>query len=196
MIQPTAAPAPKAPVELVQAFKFIVTLKASPAAKQPATAELGDGFFAECSGLDLEADIQEYLEGGRNDGVIRRVGRVKLVPIVLKRGMFVQAKGADGATAGGAGNQGTGTGASGGYVNTALWDWLTGMVTGTLPIPRYDGMVRALAPTGDREVARWTFTRGLPSKVVGPALHARTGEIAIEELHIVHEGLQLWRPQS
>ena len=33
--------------------------------------------------------MREYLEGGRNDGVVRRVGRVKLVPIVLKRGMFV-----------------------------------------------------------------------------------------------------------
>ena len=46
------------------------------------------GGFAECSGLELEADVKEYLEGGRNDGVVRRVGRVKLVPLVLKRGMF------------------------------------------------------------------------------------------------------------
>ena len=35
------------------------------------------------------------------------------------------------------------------------------------------------------------FDRGLPSKVTGPALNAKTGEIAIEELHIVHEGLRL-----
>jgi phage tail-like protein len=40
-------------------------------------------------------------------------------------------------------------------------------------------------------VARWAFVRGLPAKVTGPQLNARTGEIAIEELHILHEGLRL-----
>jgi hypothetical protein len=28
-------------------------------------------------------------------------------------------------------------------------------------------------------------------KLTGPALNAKTGEIAIEELHIAHEGLKL-----
>ena len=66
------------------------------------------------------------------------------------------------------------------------------------PIPRYNGMVQVLAPNKNspREVARWTFTRGLPSKVTGPSLNAKTGEIAIEELHIIHEGLQLWNPKA
>lgn len=162
-------------VELIQAFRFIVTLTRSPApAPSNAPAELGDGLFAECSGLELEADVRELLEGGRNNGVIRRVGRVKLVPIVLKRGMFVASPG--------------------GYANTQIWDWLTGMVNGGLPIPRYDGMVQVLAPGGKRQVARWTFIRALPSKVTGPSLNGRTGEIAIEELHLVHEGLKLERP--
>ncbi len=166
-------------VELVQAFRFAVTLTASPASQGAAAAELGNGLFAECSGLELEADVREYLEGGRNDGVVRRVGRVKLVPIVLKRGMFV--------------------GSPGGYADTQIWDWLTGMVRGVLPIPRYDGMVQVMSPqtsSRQREVARWIFKRALPSKVTGPALNARTGEIAIEELHLVHEGLQLWSPTS
>lgn len=171
-------------VELVQAFRFAVTLTASAAPRPAAVAQLSNGKFAECSGLELEADVREYLEGGRNDGVVRRVGRVKLVPIVLKRGMFV--------------------GSPGGYADTQLWDWLTGMVRGVLPIPRYNGMVQVLAPKvqmpapnkSSREVARWTFTRGLPSKVTGPSLNAKTGEIAIEELHIVHEGLQLWKPKA
>jgi phage tail-like protein len=51
-----------------------------------------------------------------------------------------------------------------------------------------------LAPNGTREVARWTFLRALPSKVSGPSLNAKTGEIAIEELHLVHEGLRLEGP--
>lgn len=169
---------PQVEVELVQAFRFAVTLTASAAPRPVAVAQLSNGKFAECSGLELEADVREYLEGGRNDGVVRRVGRVKLVPIVLKRGMFV--------------------GSPGGYADTQLWDWLTGMVRGVLPIPRYNGMVQVLAPNKNspREVARWTFTRGLPSKVTGPSLNAKTGEIAIEELHIIHEGLQLWNPKA
>ncbi|HEX4727505.1 MAG TPA: phage tail protein [Jatrophihabitans sp.] len=163
-------------VELVQAFRFKVTLTLSPnsSGSSSGPAELGDGLFAECSGLELEADVRELLEGGRNDGVIRRVGRVKLMPLVLKRGMFLASPG--------------------GYADTAIWDWLTGMVTGTLPIPRYDGLVQVLAPNGSRDVARWTFLRALPSKVSGPALNAKTGEIAIEELHLVHEGLRLEGP--
>lgn len=166
-----------APVELLQAFRFEVTLTLhppdGPSADLP--AQLGNGGFAECTGLDLEADVKEYLEGGRNDGVVRRVGRVKLVPLVLKRGMFV--------------------GSSGGFVDTAVWDWLTGMVTGILPIPRYDGVVAVFDPAKKRTLARWTFDRGLPMKVSGPSLNAKTGEIAVEELHIAHEGLRLEPPR-
>ena len=60
-------------------------------------------------------------------------------------------------------------------------------------MPRYDGLVQVFAPDKSREVARWSFRRGLPSKVTGPSLNATTGEIAVEELHIVHEGLLLVR---
>ncbi|MFK0252415.1 phage tail protein [Streptomyces sp. NPDC090445] len=134
---------------------------------------LGDGGFQECSGLGLEADLREYAEGGANDAVVRRVGRVRLQPLVLRRGMLAAT--------------------DGGSADTALWDWLHGMVAGGGPVPRYDGDVEVLDTTGGRTLARWTFTRGLPLKITGPALNARTGEIAVEELHIAHEGLRLER---
>jgi hypothetical protein len=35
------------------------------------------------------------------------------------------------------------------------------------------------------------FERGLPARIAGPQLNAKTGEVAIEELHIAHEGLRL-----
>lgn len=160
--------------ELLQTFRFTVHLTRS---DQGATgATLGDGGFSECSGLELEADVKEYLEGGRNDGVVRRVGRAKLSPIVLKRGMFRQGSAGDG------------------RADTALWDWITGMVSGVLPIPRYNGQIQLKDPTDKRVLATWTFERGLPSKVSGPALNAKTGEIAVEELQILHEGLRLGGP--
>ena len=155
--------------ELVQAFRFEVLLTLSGSGAWPDT--LGNGAFAECSGLELEADVKEYQEGGFNDGVVRRVGRVKLQPLVLKRGMMVP----DG----------------GEYADTTFWDWLTAMVSGTLPILRCDGDVWVSDPADTRVVAHWSFSRGLPLKVTGPALNAKTGEIAIEELHIAHEGLRL-----
>jgi phage tail-like protein len=155
--------------ELVQSFRFEVLLTRSAAGNPPES--LGNGAFAECSGLELEADVKEYLEGGFNSGVIRRVGRVKLQPLVLKRGIMVPVGGQ--------------------YVDTAFWDWLTDMVSGVLPVLRCDGHIRVSNLQNTQVVAHWSFTRGLPVKLTGPALNAKTGEIAIEELHIAHEGLQL-----
>ena len=186
-------------VELLQTFRFAVHLTRS---DQGATGStLGTGGFSECSGLDLEADVKEYLEGGRNDGVVRRVGRAKLSPIVLKRGMFrpLPAGEAPDPALGqpDAAANGGPTGPAGGaqdQADTALWDWITGVVSGVLPIPRYNGEVQLQDPAGQRVLATWVFERGLPSKVTGPTLNAKTGEIAMEELHVVHEGLRLKAP--
>lgn len=130
---------------------------------------LGDGGFAECSGLEIEMDVQELNEGGRNDAVIRRVGRGKYQNIVLKRGMLF---------------------APGDTANDELWRWLQDVLAGVRPVARHDGIVEVL-DVDDAVVARWAFRRGLPQKIGGPQLNARTGEVAIEELHIAHEGLTL-----
>lgn len=164
---------------LLPAFRFRVTLTlvsgggTPPKPWDPDVLD-NEGHFSECSGLDLEADVKEYLEGGRNDGVIRQVGRVKLSPIILKRGMFA----ADARSA----------------ANHDLWSWLTRMVSGALPVSRYDGRIQIYDPQLRTPLGTWTFDRGLPQKVTGPSLNARTGEIAIEELHIVHEGLRMEVP--
>jgi phage tail-like protein len=166
---------------LLPAFSFRITLTRVEDRPQPAEGKwnpsvLGTtGGFAECGGLELEADVKEYLEGGRNDGVVRRVGRVKLSPIVLKRGMFAADARAN--------------------ANTELWMWLTRTVSGELPVTRYDGRIQILNPHGQAPLATWTFEGGLPQKVSGPTLNAKTGEIALEELHIVHEGLWMELPQ-
>ena len=165
---------------LLRSFRFKVQLRKSPSvasgsqnpSDSPSGTALGDGGFQECSGLEIEMDVQEYLEGGRNDGVIKRAGRAKYSPLVLKRGMFYG-------------------GAAG--VNRDIWSWIQQVVSGTRPIPRYDGLVQVMS-VGDEVVATWVFDRGLPARVRGPELNAKTGEIAIEELHIAHEGLRLVEP--
>lgn len=167
--------------QLLRVFNFEVELRASPAeaaglagtedaASSSDGALLGTGGFQECSGLDVELDIQELQEGGRNDGVIRRVGRAKFQNIVLKRGMFYGEEGLD----------------------RQLWQWLQGIAAGVRPVPRYDGFIRVL--DAGELLATWSFTRGLPAKISGPQLNAKTGDIALEELHIAHEGLELEDP--
>lgn len=165
---------------LLPTFRFEVKLRRSPQIESgsnlsvsPNASTSGDllcaGGFQECSGLEVEMDVQEYKEGGRNDGIIRRVGRAKYSNIILKRGLF---HGKD--------NQ----------LADELWRWLQGVISGQRPVARYDGAVEVKNRSGET-VATWIFDRGLPAKISGPQLNAKTGEIAIEEIHIAHEGLRL-----
>lgn len=159
------------PASLLPAFRFEVKLfRSSSGSSWTGENALANGAFQECTGLEIEMDVQEYLEGGRNDGVIRRVGRAKYSNIVLKRGMLHQD----------------------GHVNDELWKWLQDIVSGG-PVTRYDGIIEVKSRDGSMVVATWGFERGLPAKISGPQLNGKTGEIAIEELHIAHEGLRLMR---
>jgi phage tail-like protein len=174
--------------QLVRNFRFLVKLRKSPEAQAGEAptgvtsvaedsangAALTNGAFQEVSGLEVAMDVQEYLEGGRNDGVIRRAGRARYLPITLKRGMFYSGEKNSTAV----------------KLNKALWSWLQSITAGQRPIPRYDGVIEVLGK-GEQVVASWEFERGLPSRVRGPELNAKTGEIAIEELQIAHEGLRL-----
>ena len=155
------------PEPLLRSFRFKVLLRRDGGGGDE-RASLGEGGFQECSGLEIEMEVKEHLEGGNNSAVVRQVGRAKFVNLVLKRGMFYGA----------------------GQVNRDLWTWLQDIVNGVRPVARYNGMVQVMS-VGNEVAATWTFDRGLPVRVRGPELNAKTGEVAIEELHIAHEGLRL-----
>lgn len=135
---------------------------------------IGDGGFQECSGLQIEMDIQQIHEGGRNDGVVQQVGRAKYQNLVLKRGMLYN---------------------SSDKLSSDLWEWLQSVLTGVRPVPRYDGLIKVFGhrsgSSGPQVVASWEFERALPAKITGPQLNAKSGDVAIEELHLAHEGLRL-----
>ncbi|MQA90387.1 MAG: phage tail protein [Gemmatimonas sp.] len=167
--------------KLAGTFNFWVTLRKSAAIESgasgvsAASAEstgkpLGDGGFQECTGLDIEMDVQELQEGGRNDGVIQRVGPGKYSRITLKRGMLY-----------GTDNK----------VDAVLWGWLQGILTGARPVTRYDGTIQLMGHDQGKVLATWAFDRGIPAKISGPQLNSKSGDIAIEELQIAHEGLRL-----
>jgi phage tail-like protein len=152
---------------LASTFNFRITLNRTDGSEP---SSLGDGGFQECTGLQIEMDVQELQEGGRNNGTVRQVGRGKYSPIVLKRGMLFPDEG---------------------KVYNELWNWLQGVLDGVRPVARYDGVIELLSNDGVDTVATWTFDRGLPQKISGPQFNAKTGEVAIEELTIMHEGLRL-----
>jgi phage tail-like protein len=165
---------------LARTFNFRVRLQRSsgtggsgPPRPDAPPASLGDGGFQEVTGLEIEMEAQELKEGGRNDGMVRLIGRGKYTNLVLKRGMFFPPSGG---------------------VAPEMWRWIQTVLGGTRPPTRYDGTIDVLDTRGEaagRTLATWSFTRGLPVRVKGPELNAKTGEIAIEELHIAHEGLRL-----
>lgn len=133
------------------------------------------GSFSECQGLDAQFDIETYDEGGRNFSPHRFVTRSKYVNLVLKRGITF---------------------------SPDLWDWGQQIRDGApnQPMIRKSGMVvlfdrggpgltGAGLPGLERvPVAAWTFVNGLPERIKGPTLNARSNEIAIETLEISHEG--------
>lgn len=162
------AGAAAADLALLRAFRFRVALTMR--TNSPSDGrELCAAGFQECSGLEIETDVQEYLEGGSNDAVVKRIGRAKYPNIVLKRGMLYSKDG---------------------QLTRDLWAWIQSIVSGTRPVVRCDGVIDVMS-VGDTVVASWGFSRGLPARLRGPELNAKTGEIAIEELHIAHEGLRL-----
>jgi phage tail-like protein len=68
-----------------------------------------------------------------------------------------------------------------------LWDWRQTVVQGNTD--RRNGSI-VLLDDQRNEVLRWNFGQGWPCKWQGPALNAKTNEVAIETLEIAHEGLE------
>lgn len=170
---------------LLNNFNFEVTLIKAAAIESGSNLEngqvasgkdvLGDGGFQECSGLEVQMDVQEILEGGRNNGVIQQVGRAKYQNLVLKRGMFYN---------------------NSDKLSSDVWEWIESVLSGVRPVVRYDGLIKVYGhrskPSKDPKViATWIIERALPAKVSGPSLNAKSGDVAIEELHLAHEGLRM-----
>ena len=144
---------------------FVVSLldstSALPTAPPPLAGvfDTAAGGFAECSGLELTLQPEEYKEGGNNGATLKFPSRATWANLVLKRGV---------------------TG------NSDLWDWHAGFLEGRGK--RRDGVV-VLLDAARAPVQAWYFRRGLPVKYSGPSLHASQNSVAIESIEIAHEGI-------
>jgi phage tail-like protein len=120
------------------------------------------GGFSEASGLTTDTNIIEYREGAEQQGTTRKLpGLMKYNNIVLKRGWTN---------------------------NKSLWTWRKKVIDGKTQ--RNSGSI-VLLDEARNEALRWNFREGWPSKWEGPALNAKTSEVAVETLEIAHEGLEL-----
>ena len=157
-----AAPAPPsmAPPPPPPATGGGVTLSPAPkrAAASPQAPAAG---FSECSGLELTIDVEEYMEGGNNAGVLRFPTRTKWTHLRLKRGLAL---------------------------SDDLWQWHYDFVQGTGA--RRDGVI-TLLDEQQNPVKVWSFKRGIPVKWTGSSLNAMQSQLAFEEIEIAHEGLAL-----
>lgn len=149
-------------VYFLRAFQFHVTL-----VQKDSGEPICDGGFQEVSGLEISMEPLMVIEGGNNAQEIQLPGRARYAPIQLKRGMLYAPQG---------------------QVNSNPWRWIQGIVRGQ--IVRCRGMIEVVGIEHGVK-ARWVFIDGLPIRVRGPELNAKAGEIAIEELHIAHQGLIL-----
>ncbi|MEM7536650.1 MAG: phage tail protein [Chloroflexota bacterium] len=132
----------------------------------------GVGFFTEVSGIGSESGVIEYktVNNGFYLGgqplLFMIPGRPTWGPITLKRGLTT---------------------------DTDFWAWREMVNTGwkdprsTLTITMFS---RDYQPA-----FVWQARNAWPSKITGPTLSAETNGFAVEELTIVHEGLQVVQPE-
>lgn len=120
------------------------------------------GGFSEVSGLQVEVEVEDYREGGRNEFVHKLAGATRYpANLVLKHGLMD---------------------------SRTLWEWHQRVRLGN--IDRRNGSVILKNGTG-AEVWRWNFIGAYPVRWNGPDLRGGTAEVALETLELVHQGLNL-----
>jgi phage tail-like protein len=145
------------------AFNYLVALGSGPDANN-GDGSLGTfvGGFSDVSGLGFEVKYSEYRNGNEKVNTVRKVANTHtLDEITLKRGLI----GSD-----------------------DLFLWLRTVRDGVFD-PR--DITITLLNEAREPVVTWTIRRAQPKKWTGPTLAAKGGgEVAMEELHLVHEGIE------
>ena len=117
------------------------------------------GGFSECTGLQVEVQVETYEEGGVNDSIHHFRGRTKYPALVLKHGLTPI---------------------------PGLWMWHQDIVRGK--VERRNGTVYLLNKM-HIPVLWWNFKEAFPTKWTGPDLRADASTVAFESVELVHRGL-------
>jgi phage tail-like protein len=115
--------------------------------------------FAECSGLQVETEVEELSVGGVNDARVKLPKTSKHSNLILKRGMTE---------------------------STSLFDWHDSVVSGSF---KRKNVAVILWGVQGEERWRWTFRDAYPIKWTGPELKGDANGVAVETLELAHNGL-------
>lgn len=119
------------------------------------------GWFSECSGLNITRKTTPQPEGGVNDYVHQLPGRIEQSQITLKRGL--------------AGND--------------LWNWFQeGIYDGK--VKRRNVSIK-LYSTDRTKVKRWNLTNAYPVKWSSSEFKADSNQLFVESIELVHHGLEV-----
>lgn len=129
---------------------------------------VSSGSFSECAGLEATVEPKVIKEGGRNWGPAQRMGPVTFSTVILKRGMTT---------------------------NKHLWNWFDFLGNQERYAHRMNVTITMFDNAGDGVLA-WKLSRAFPIKFKAADLNAKDGtQIAIEEIHLAHEGMTQENPQ-
>jgi phage tail-like protein len=118
--------------------------------------------FSEVRGLEVSIEVVDYRSGDSKVNTEQKLpGLHKVGDITLKRGLTR---------------------------DLSLWNWVNSALTGS--INRVSVLITLLDQT-DNPVLAWRIHNAWPRKWCGPVLNAGSSDVAMEELQLAHEGLEL-----
>lgn len=123
------------------------------------------GMFNSVSGIGSETEVvsQKGVNSDTGETIIRQLpGRLTWTPVTMKRGVTS---------------------------NMDIWKWRQAVVQGKIDDARTNCSIIAYSQD-NKEIARWNFENAWPSKVIGPEMDAGSTNYMIEDVTIVHEGVE------
>jgi phage tail-like protein len=123
--------------------------------------------FSDVDGLEMTLEPKSIREGGNNTGMVHMAGPVSYGQLTLKRGMTT---------------------------SYDLWAWFDAVTAPGGGGLRGSANIVMLGSDGSQQL-QFQLTGCLPVKLKAPALNAKDGIVAIEEMSIVYE-LMTWQPLS
>lgn len=147
-------------------FNFVVLISVDGVSGN--NGQLCAASFAECDGLEMTLEPKTIREGGRNTGPVHLAGPISYGQLSLKRGM----------------------------TNCFdLWNWFEKMATDGQTGYRTSATI-VMRASDHSDQAVFQLTGCLPVKLKAPALNAKDGLVAIEEMQIAYESLQVKGPND
>jgi len=123
------------------------------------------GLFTNVGGIGSETEVisEKLTNTETGETIIQQIpGRLTWTPVTLKRGVTS---------------------------NMEIWEWRQLVVNGDIEGARTNCSIIAYDQT-NTEIARWNFSNAWPSKVVGPEMDAGSTTYMVEDVTIVHEGVE------